>query len=314
MPTFTLFFYLLLLGFARLFRMAYVGWLGPYLFACLLWVPPVMLLLSLPSMLKMQLHLEVPETLTRGEEGYLSIHFENRSLLPLRRVSVWFEVENRFTGEIKKDRFHYLSLVTSRAEIPLPTGFCGQLQCRLTKVECRDLLGLIALRRKCPPVVITTVLPQAKPPAAPPDLDALLDATMQLKPKYGGGYSEEHDLREYRPGDTVNSIHWKLSSKTDEVIVREPLISANQDIYLILGRIGKEDRGLELLYWLSLELCNRELAHTMVADTLYDVGNENECIDALCTILAKPMDKPCPFDPSGARCVFLITDGEVSAK
>ena len=52
----------------------------------------------------------------------------------------------------------------------------------------------------------------------------------------------------------------------------------------------------------------------MVADTLYDVGNENECIDALCTILAKPMDKPCPFDPSGARCVFLITDGEVSAK
>ena len=112
----------------------------------------------------------------------------------------------------------------------------------------------------------------------------------------------------------MNSIHWKLSSKTDEVIVREPLISANQDIYLILGRIGKEDRGLELLYWLSLELCARELPHTFVADSLYDVGNEAEGVEALCTILAKPMDKPCPFDPAGARCVFLITDGEVAVK
>ncbi|MBQ6273107.1 MAG: DUF58 domain-containing protein [Oscillospiraceae bacterium] len=314
MPTISFLFYLLILGVVWLFRMAYVGWLGPYLFACLLWVPLATLLLSLPSMLRMRLQLEAPETLTRNEEGHITIRFENRSLLPLRRVSVWLEVENRFTGEIKKNCFHYMGLVTSRGEMPLPTDFCGQLHCRLVRVECRDLLGLIALRRKCPPMLITTVLPQCVPPAVAPDLDTVLDAAVQLKPKYGGGYSEEHDLREYRPGDTVNSIHWKLSSKTDEVIVREPLISANQDIYLILGRIGKEDRGLELLYWLSLELCARELPHTFVADSLYDVGNEAEGVEALCTILAKPMDKPCPFDPAGARCVFLITDGEVAVK
>lgn len=314
MPTLTFLLYLLILGFVWLFRMAYIGWLGPYLFACVLWIPTVLVLLSLPSMLRLRVSLEAPATLARNEEGRLTIRFENRSLLPLRRVSVWLEVENRFTGEVKKDRFHYVGLVTSRGELPLPTDFCGQLQCRLTRVECRDLLGLIALRRKCPPQVITTVLPQAIGPAVPPDLDAVLDTAVQLKPKYGGGYSEEHDLREYRPGDTVNSIHWKLSSKTDEVIVREPLVSANQDVFLVLGRIGKEDRGLELLYWLSLELCAREIPHTLVADTLYDAANEAEAVEALCTILAKPMDKPCPFDPSGARCVFLITDGEVAVK
>ena len=132
-----------------------------------------------------------------------------------------------------------------------------------------------------------------------------------LKPKYGGGFSEEHDLREYRPGDTVNSIHWKLSSKTDKVIVREPLENANKDVFLVLSRIGKEDRGLEILYWLSLELCQREIPHILVADTLYEVNGESDTVDALSAMLAKPMDKPCPYDATHARCVFVISDGEV---
>ena len=314
MPTFTFFFYLLILGAVWLFRMAYIGWMGPYIFACVLWVPVLLLVLSLPSMLRLRLSLSVQPTLTRNSEGKLTVIFENPSLLPLRRVSIWLEVENRFTGDVKKDCFHYVSLVSSRGELPLPTDFCGQLHCRLVKVECRDLLGLIAIRKRPPSPVICTVLPEAKAPDVPPDLDLALESSSQFKPKYGGGYSEEHDLREYRPGDTVSSIHWKLSSKTDEVIVREPLINANQDVYLILGRIGKEDRGLEVLMWLALELCQREIPFTIVADSLYDAANEQEITDSFCTILANPMDKPCAFDATGARCIFLITDGEVSLK
>ena len=263
-------------------------------------------------MLRLNLSMEVSPTLTRGSDGRLTVRFRNPSLLPLRRVSLWLEVENRFTGDVKKDRFLYQGLVGSTGELPLPTEFCGQLRCRLTKIECRDLLGLIAIRKKSPEAVICTVLPESRGPAVPPDLDLALDTAVQLKPKYGGGYSEEHDLREYHPGDTVNSIHWKLSSKTDEVIVREPLVNANQDVFVVLSRIGKEDRGLEVLCWLSLELCAREIPHTIVADKLYDTANEAETTDALCTILANPMDKPCPFDPTGARAVFVITDGEVT--
>ena len=312
MPTLSFVFYLLVLGVAWLFRMAYIGWLGPYLFSCVLWIPLVLLALSLPSMLALRLDLELAPTLTRSAPGKLTVHFKNPALLPLRRVTVWLEVENRFTADVKKNRFHYVGLVSSRGELSLPTDFCGQLICRVTRVECRDLLGLIRIRRPCPAPAVSTVLPVAKAPDIPPDLDLALEAAVQLKPKYGGGYSEEHDLREYRPGDTINSIHWKLSSKTDEVIVREPLVNANQDVYVVLGRIGKEDRGLEVLYWLSLELCSREISHVIVADDFYDVGNETEVVDALCTVLANPMDKPRPFDPAGSRCVFVISDGEVT--
>ena len=144
-----------------------------------------------------------------------------------------------------------------------------------------------------------------------PDLDSVLETAPVLSPKYGGGYSEEHELREYRPGDAGNSIHWKLSSKTDELIVREALERENDRIFLVLSRVGAGDRGLEVLFWLSSELCRRELSHTIVADRLYEVANESDAVEAMCALLASPIGEPRRFDASMARCIFRISSGEV---
>ena len=164
------------------------------------------------------------------------------------------------------------------------------------------MLGLFCLRRKAPEALVCAILPPAVAPDHPVDLEAALKTVTRLKPKYGGGFSEEHDLRDYRPGDMSNSIHWKLSSKADQLIVREAL-----------DQVGKDDRGLEVLYWLSRELCQRELPHRIVSNTLYLVGNENESASALAGILAFPLDRPCSYDASTARSVFVISSGEVTA-
>lgn len=37
----------------------------------------------------------------------------------------------------------------------------------------------------------------------------------------GNDVTEVHDLRDYQKGDALNRIHWKLSSKLDQIIVRE---------------------------------------------------------------------------------------------
>lgn len=314
MPTVNLLLYLLLVGCVYLFRMGYIGWLGSYLFAAVIWIPLALLVLSLPSMILMQIQIQAPPILTKGKEASLLLRFHARTLLPVRRITLWLEVENRFTGEVTKKRCHFDGVVSDSGLLPLPTDSCGQLCCRITRVECRDLLGLISIRRHRPGPIVCTVMPEAKEPDLIPDFDTALNYSVHLVPKYGGGFSEEHDLRQYHPGDTVNSIHWKLSSKTDDVIVREPLVNRNQDVFLVLSKVGENDRGLETLYWLSLELCRREIPHTIVADTLYDAGNEKEAEEALSTLLAKPIAGPSPFDASNARCIFLVLEGEVQVK
>lgn len=311
MPTVSLLFYLLTVGCAWLFRLTYLGWFGQFLFSCVVAVPILLFLLSVPSMLRLRLALSAPDTCSKNSTAELKLHFENRALFPVSRVTVWIETENRFTGEIDKQRHIFRNVGTGQYALALPTGDCGLLSCRIIRFEVRDLMGLLAFRRKHRENCKCTVLPLPVEADNPVNLDSSLSTTVRLKPKYGGGYAEDHDLREYQPGDTVNSIHWKLSSKMDDVIVREPLINANDQIYLVLSRVGTDDRGLEVLRWLSLELCQREMAHVIIADQAYPVGNEQEGAAALSKLLSAPLGEPCAFDGSNARCIFRIFAGEV---
>ena len=311
MPTLNFFLYLLLAAGAFFFRLSYLGWFGPYLLAVIVAVPPLILLVSLPSMLGLRLGLSAQEQCLRGAPCRLCLSFDTRRILPVNSVRVRLELENLFTGERVTRELSYGEVGSCVSYIPLPTELCGRLSCRISSYECRDLLGLFSIRRASAAAARCTVMPASKGPEAAFSLDSALSSAVSLKPKYGGGFSEEHDLREYRPGDTVGSIHWKLSSKLDDVIVREPLINANDKIYLVLSKVGVDDRGLELLRWLSDELCSRELAHIIVSGGLHGVGSEVESAAALSAILSAPMAEPCIFDRSDARCVLLVSSGEV---
>ncbi len=311
MPTFSFFLYLLLLAALYFFKLVYIGWFAGYLFWAAVAIPPVLLLFSLRSMLSLRASLAAPEIVTRGAEQNMEIRFETKALLPLSRVSVTVSIRNRYTGEEVRKRLHLLSLSEGSAACPLPTAFCGALDCRIEGLECCDLLELVRIKQKPNAALRCTVVPEPIEAERAPKLDAVLNAAPVLVPKYGGGYSEEHELRPYRQGDAVKSIHWKVSSKVDSPIVREPLIAANSEIYIVLDRPGEDDRGLESLYWLSLALCQRELKHTIVSRELYPVADERGALDALRAILLQPMAKPCIFDPANARCIFHVDGGEV---
>ena len=313
MPSLSFIFYLAALAAAWLFHLSYRGWFGLYLPLAMITVPVVVFLISLPSMLSMELEMEVGTYTTRGSEMNLALRFHSRHRIPVGSARAWILVKNRFALEEYKIPVVYHSLCSGEQFVSLPTELCGQLEIRVQRWECRDLLGFIRIRKKCPDPVFCTVLPPAVEPEQAVDLEAALKTATRLKPKYGGGFSEEHDLRDYRPGDMSNSIHWKLSSKADKLIVREALEQENKEIFLVLNQVGENDRGLEILYWLSLELCKRELPHRIVANTIYLVGNENESAAALSGILSFPIDRPCGFDASTARSIFRISSGEVTA-
>lgn len=313
MPTFGFVFYLLLLAAIIFFRLSYLGWFGPYIVAAAIALPLLLLLLSLPAMLRLRLNISARPWIYRGDEGSLELRFSGRGVMPISKAVVKLELTNRFTSERVRKQFVFRCVAGGARHIALPTELCGMLSCRVTGYESYDALGLFKIRRKLDTVVDTAVIPR---PAM--DFDSAvfsaLNARQRLKPKYGGGYSEEHDLREYQPGDTVNSIHWKLSSKTDKVIVREPLVRENDGIFLVLAAAGRNDEGLEKLYRLSLELCNMELSHYIIADKAYEVYNEQEAMEAMRSLLSVPLGEPCGFDEAMARCVFIVNGEEVRSR
>jgi hypothetical protein len=106
------------------------------------------------------------------------------------------------------------------------------------------------------------VLPK---PIAPEEPPVLRKRPVNLwRPKPGGGFSENHDLRLYRPGDNLRLIHWKLASKTKKLIYREPIEPAQKGGLLQLTLWGDGatlDKKLGQLVYLSRRLLSEGCAH-----------------------------------------------------
>ena len=231
MPTVYFIFYVLAVAGAYIFRLGYLGWFGAFFFYSVAIMPVFILLLSLPGMLRSKMSLSIPYTAVCGSDVQLCISTRT-GLLPLGRLTASLQIRNVYTGETTRQRLRWNNLSGGTLYIPVSGSDCGKLVCEISNFRCCDLLRLVSIRRKAPAPVSCVIMPSAAAPDGLRDISAELEARTVLKPKHGGGYAEEHELREYRPGDMVNSIHWKLSSKTDK--------SGRQDIH---SRRRSEQKG-----------------------------------------------------------------------
>ena len=280
-----------------MFYIAYGEWFSWLALLAVAGLPWLSLLLSLPAMLCFRLEPGGAGAVTLGTEA--EAWLVGSCGLPMPPFKGRLYLRSRITGQTRR----------YRSGEGLPTRHCGGYAVTIQGARVCDYLGLFALPVRHPGRATVLVRPKSLPVREVPDLDRFL--AKSWKPKFGGGFSENHELRLYRPGDSLNQVHWKLSAKSDQVIVREALEQANNQVFLVLSRPGENDRGLASLYWLSLQLCRREIPHVIVSGKMYPVGNEEESVAALCDLLSAPLSPPCRFDPSHARCVFTLSDGEV---
>lgn len=138
-----------------------------------------------------------------------------------------------------------------RAGEAFPTLHAGALHCNVQKLKVYDYLGLFSRTIRRNPLYMVYVMPYpvaTRPPARKPD------SALAWKPKWGGGLSENHELRLYRPGDNVQQIHWKLSAKTGKLIFRQPMEPVRGQFLLRLDLSGSDqelDRKLGKLLWLG---------------------------------------------------------------
>ena len=124
-----------------------------------------------------------------------------------------------------------------------PTG-CGELVITCDRAWLQDSLGLFR-RPLFPfaPVRMTVYPPNV-------GLEVLLDRQNEGKNREDGPMlnrpgtdkTETFDVRDYRPGDDVRSIHWKLSVKEDKPIVRIPGSPGFFDM-AVLADFGRSQNG-----------------------------------------------------------------------
>lgn len=174
----------------------------------------------------------------------LRVHARGR-LLVTRSVLADVEIRNEMTGALTKYSFVLpLRGREDRFELPIPADACGALHISCVKAQVQDLLNLFQARTTPFPAARTTVYPHGL------SLELMLTGAMAGAPngegfrqnRKGSDPSEIFENREYVPGDDIRSIHWKLSSKTDQLIIRQAGAPSHYDLVL-LPDLGMERDG-----------------------------------------------------------------------
>lgn len=259
--------YLLVLLGAFLVYIFNTHYLAAFCFWAVAAAPVVSILLSLPALLTYRLELRgIPTDVVRGEEGRWEVRLLGRGRLPLAQVAFTIRLRRTLDGEEERLRLDYRGV--SPKEVwadPVEADHCQALTGALSAAWASDLLQLISLPLRCSPAVTVLVLPVSKPPAALPEAWGTLP-TQAYAARTERQLGEEYELRGYRPGDPICSVHWKLSGKRDDLIVRESSRQQRPTVLLTVDRFGfpeESDRALDrLLGWSDL-LLGREAAHVI---------------------------------------------------
>ena len=274
--------YLGCLAGSLVFYFCYQGWIAWIILLTVIALPWVSLALSLPAILRSRAELDCPAFVTMGDPAHACLR--GASALPrslLRGRITW---HSRITGETAK---HH-------RKKPLPTGHCGGIRVTARRVRVCEYLGLLAVPVKKIPDRTVIVRPLPLPMSSPPDLSRYI--ARSWRPKFGGGYAENHELRLYRPGDSLNQVHWKLSAKTGELILREPMEPGRELVLLTMDLSGTPDeidRKFGRLLTVSRMLLDNDLPHelrVLTADgpVCCSVSNEGELTTAVDRLLCCP--------------------------
>ncbi len=241
-----------------LFYGFFYGWFSEFLWYLTLLLPFVSLLVSLPAILTAKPELIAPSAVHRGEDAAAEIRLQCQ--FPLPRYKFRAEIIHTPSGTRKQYKFRATS--STCISYPLPANHSGAVHYFLSKSRVCDYLGLFAIVRKWELQGSTIVLPNPAQPRKLPNLTKLMSAA--LRPKPGGGFSEIHELREYRPGDSLRHIHWKLTAKTDRPVVREPQEYCLGAMALSLNLPTDPtdfDQVLDNTLWISAWLIERGFEH-----------------------------------------------------
>lgn len=170
------------------------------------------------------------------KKGSFRIRSNYRSALPIKAI-LKMQTENCLIGEKKKETIGVV-LQGKEEEIEIKTHYAGKLQLQMEEMRIMDFFGLFSFRvREIKNTKLTCLLlPTAAEPIHIPEMvyGCGQDSDVYADDRSGTDYSQTYELRDYRSGDSMRTIHWKLSSRGDNWIVRTGSFPIGHRLILLL--------------------------------------------------------------------------------
>lgn len=230
------------------------------------------LILLLCAASKPRIRIEAPEVCAKNRAFTVHIQIRGRAFLGAMRLHARGRVLNLLTGEEQKLDGLEAAACRGGAEIDFQavSPSCGKLQIEIEQLRIVDPLGLFSKRVRRGAEGAALVLPETFPvdiELRTPDLPDI-ESDHYSPVRAGDDPSELFGLRDYREGDPLRNIHWKLSEKYDRTVVREASLPVAHSVILMLDNCPTADvipaaasAACEALISVSQSLADQSISH-----------------------------------------------------
>lgn len=269
---------------------------------------------------KLRLSLEGGGFSEKGGTLPISLKISNGSRLPLAACRVNLRCENLLTGEAQNKHITFSLKPKGKSEIrvDLTDARCGREVIDAGEATLSDGLGIFRGAISGIAHGEVAFLPTIEKMDIPGEyLDSYdMDSYVYSQHQKGTDQGEVFGIREYRDGDSQKAIHWKLSAKMDQVMVRIPSYPIENNIVLILDNSTETDldpdrrsRLMDMFFSFSFSLLEDGVSHTL---GWYDVpagkfemkavADQNDMWEAMAVALGAG------FDRSGVSTVYRFIE------
>lgn len=284
--------YILVLLASYIFFIFYRLWVAWYILALVIVLPLISLLIGAIRFIMIRTDMKLARTVLRNRPVNIEI-FDTASKQKkddedqvnlFNNYDCIFEIEDDMAGSVQKKIYNSKGLRDFK--IPVDTSHCGHYVYTFRSIRYYDFLGLFRFTRKLNKRSEISVMPIESAPDTMPRLDTY--KTKSYK-KSRSPYSEIYDIREYREGDSMKNIHWKMTAKKGDIMVREPLDEDLQNARLVLRLLDNRDmmdRILDEFVFISKYFLNHGVSHRVevvasgndnaIRNVCYDVHEETE--------------------------------------
>lgn len=246
--------------------------------------------------IQVQIHADV-RVIDKGKDIYAVASVANTGFLPIPyfhlKLSAGQEVQQDFfsgrSGE-KKDRFWS---AVKKGSIPprqkmeisvvIPAAHAGKVCIFAEQVMLYDFLHLFSMkkilknmpektlkiilekphRKDRAAMVSVLVLPQLYPVSLeiPSSLRYFGDESGLYYDEEGSDPSEILEIRSWQPGDRLQKVHWKLTERTGELMVREFSEPIGFAVIFLMDTDAYSEPYLETVLSISMEMCMQKCLH-----------------------------------------------------
>lgn len=189
-----------------------------------------------------------------GRENIIKINIKNRSRLPVVRLKACLVVHETIKGTKKKYNMKLDKVMHGKNEYVKKLAFAeaGNYEVILKKIRVYDMTGLMSWAIPVKKSSTVQIMPKIH--------DMPVRLSLAVKNFYGESdvYDEQnpgHDnselfkVREYQKGDRLQNVHWKMTAKHDELMVKEhSLPKACPVVFLLDNKAGRGSRKTATAY------------------------------------------------------------------